>query len=265
MFANNYISTIVENQLPEFIRADHPTFVTLLKKYYEYMEQTNKTLRVGKDLYDYMDVDTTREDLVKYFKTKIIPNFPEETELSTEKLVKAARFFYSKKGSADSFKFLFRTLYGQEADVYFPKEDVLKASDGKWKLPQAIRLAFTDKSSLVVGGNVNVFATSANTVRANGFNIFSKGITANSYIRIDDFRRKVISINAAGDFLKTDIPFANTKDANGDLIISTFDSAKLYKVELSEYTNFNIKLLERRLGIGETSRTSCVIEKAFLS
>lgn len=265
MFANNYISTIVENQLPEFIRADHPTFVTLLKKYYEYMEQTDKTLRVGKDLYDYMDVDTTRADLVQYFKTKIIPNFPEETELSTEKLVKAARFFYSKKGSADSFKFLFRTLYGQEAEVYFPKEDILKASDGKWKLPQAIRLAFTDKSSLVVGGNVNVFATSANTVRANGFNIFSKGITANSYIRIDDYRRKVVSINAAGDFLNTDIAFANTKDANGDLIISTFNSAKLYKVELNEYTNFNIKLLEKRLGIGETSRTTCVIEKAILT
>ena len=76
MFANNYISTIVENQVPEFIRADHPTFVTLLKKYYEYMEQTDKTLKVGKDLYDYMDVDTTRADLVKYFKTKIIPDFP---------------------------------------------------------------------------------------------------------------------------------------------------------------------------------------------
>ena len=138
MFANNYISTLVENQLPEFIRADHPTFVTLLKKYYEYMEQTNKTLRVGKDLYDYMDVDTTRVDLVKYFKTKIIPDFPETTELSTEKLLKAAKFFYSKKGSAESFKFLFRTLYGQEVDVYFPKEDILKVSDGKWKLPQAL-------------------------------------------------------------------------------------------------------------------------------
>ena len=58
------------------------------------MEQTNKTLDVGKNLYDYMDVDTTRADLIKYFKSKIIPNFPEETELSTEKLIKAAKFFY---------------------------------------------------------------------------------------------------------------------------------------------------------------------------
>ena len=259
MFANNYISTIVENQLPEFIRADHPTFVTLLKKYYEYMEQTGKTLRVGKDLYDYMDVDTTRADLIQYFKTKIIPNFPETSELSTEKLVKAARFFYSKKGSAESFKFLFRTLYGQEVEVYFPKEDILKASDGKWKLPQALRLAFTDTSSLVAGGNVNVFAVSANTITANGFNILTKGITVNSYIRIADARRKVVTINTAGDFMRVDIPFANTANAQ------TFDSTKLYKVELSEYTNFNIKLLERKLGIGEDSRTTCVIEKAVLT
>ena len=57
MFANNYISTIVENQLPDFIRADDaavtaantsaPTFTKLLKKYYEYLEQDTKTLNVG--------------------------------------------------------------------------------------------------------------------------------------------------------------------------------------------------------------------------
>ena len=84
MFANNYISTVVENQLPGFILADHPKFVTLIKKYYEYLEQTNKAVNVGKNLYDYMDVDETRADLIKYFKSKIIPNFPEETELSTD-------------------------------------------------------------------------------------------------------------------------------------------------------------------------------------
>lgn len=265
MFANNQLSILVENQLPEFIRADHPTFVNLLQKYYEYMEQVGKNTNVAKNLYDYMDVDTTRTDLIKYFKNKIIPNFPEETELSTEKLIKASRFFYSKKGSSESFKFLFRTLYGQEVETYFPKQDVLRASDGKWKLPQAIRLAFTDTSSIVVGGNVNVFATTANTVRANGFNLISKGITANSYIRVGEDRRKVLTINTAGDFLTVDVAFANVKFANGVTNPQTYNSSRLYRVELSQYTNFNIKLLERKLGIGEISRTSCVIEKAVLS
>ena len=265
MFANNYISTLVENQLPGFVLADHPKFVTLIKKYYEYLEQNTKAVNVGKQLYDYMDIDETRADLVKYFKSKIIPNFPEETEFTTEKLLKAAKYFYSKKGTGESFKFLFRTLYGQDVDLYFPKEDILKASDGKWKLPQALRLAFTDASSLVFGGNVNVFAATANTITANGFNLITKGITANSYIRIGENRRLVTFVNTAGDYMNVEIAFANTKYANNDVIPQTYDSVKLYKVELSEYTNFNIKLLEKCLGVGENSRTTCVIEKAVLT
>jgi hypothetical protein len=265
MFANNYISTLVENQLPGFVLADHPKFVTLIKKYYEYLEQNTKAVNVGKQLYDYMDIDETRADLVKYFKSKIIPNFPEETEFTTEKLLKAAKYFYSKKGTGESFKFLFRTLYGQDVDLHFPKEDILKASDGKWKLPQALRLAFTDASSLVPGGNVNVFAATANTITANGFNLITKGITANSYIRIGENRRLVTFVNTAGDYMNVEIAFANTKYANNDVIPQTYDSVKLYKVELSEYTNFNIKLLEKCLGVGENSRTTCVIEKAVLT
>ena len=177
MFANNYISTIVENQLPEFIRADHPNFVALLKKYYEYTEQDGNTVQVGKNLYDYMDIDTTKDTLIRYLKDKLIPNFPEESDLSTAKIVKAARAFYAKKGTPDSFKFIFRVLYGEEVDIYFPKEDILKASDGKWKQPQALRLSFSS----------------------------------------------------------------------------------------SEYDGFDIKLLEKHLGIGETSRTTCVIESAVRS
>lgn len=253
MFANNYISTIVESQLPDFIRADHPNFVILLKKYYEYMEQPDKTLDTSKNLYDYIDVDTTRTDLIKYFKSKIIPNFPEETSLSKEKLIKAARYFYSKKGTADSFKFLFRVLYKQEIDVYLPKEDILKVSDGKWKLPQAIRLTFSDTLEEVLTGNVNVFSASANTISANGINLLSIGITSNSFIQIGTEKRKVLNVNASS--MIVEIPFAS----NGAAQI--YDSKKLYKVTLSQYNDFNVELLEKRKGIGEISRSSCIIEK----
>lgn len=260
MFANNYISALVENQLPEFIRADHPNFVTLIKKYYEYMELQGKTVNVGKQLYDYMDIDTTRQDLIKYFKSKIIPNFPEETELSTEKLLKAARDFYAKKGTPDSFKFLFRTLYGQEVEVYFPKQDILRASDGKWKLPQALRLSFADVLTLVSSGNVNVFISTANTVYSNGINLVAENLTVNTSIKIGEEKRKIISVNSAGDFLTVEIPFAST--ANNASNTQIYDSARLFRVTPNEYENFDVNLLERKLGIGEDSRTTCVIEKA---
>lgn len=257
MYANNYISSIVSRQLPEFVRADHPRFVLLLEKYYEYMEQEGKTNYVGKRLYDYMDVDTTRADLLHYFKTKIISSFPEQTELSKEKLIKAARDFYDKKGTPEGFKFLFRVLYGQEIDVYFPKEDILRASDGKWKLPQALRISISDTSTLVTGGNVNVAIATANVVQANGINFLTENIAANSYIRIGTEKRKVISVGASS--LSVDIPFSYVSGTQ------IYDSADLYKLTLSEYSDFDFNLLERRKGEGSVSHATCIIESAVRS
>jgi hypothetical protein len=258
MFANNNITAIVEAQLPDFIRADHPEFVTFIKKYYEYLEQEDKAVYTNRNLYDYADLDTTRADLLTYFKQKIIPDFPEKSELSKEKIIKSAREFYAKKGTADSFKFLFRVLYGEDIDVYFPKEDILRASDGKWKLPQALRIALTDKITLIPSANVNVFVSTANTVRANGFNLISSGVVANSYIRIGGQKRKVLTVNSLGDFANTEVPFINANSEPTQI----FNSFSIYKVELNEYDSLDFNLLERRLGVGETSKTTCVIENA---
>jgi hypothetical protein len=260
MYANNYISTLVENQLPDFIRADHPTFVNLVKKYYEYLEQSNKTLDVGKKLYDYMDIDSTRADLLKYFKSQIIPNFPEQSELSTEKLIKASKEFYAKKGTPGSFKFIFQTLYNQEVDIYFPKEDILRASDGKWKLPQALRLAFSDTLTTLSNGNVNVTVAASSTITSNGMNLVAEGITANSFIQIGTEKRKVINVSPLS--MNVEVPFAGNATSTATLV---YDSAKMFKVTLSEYADFDVNLLERRQGFGEISRTSCIIEKAVQS
>ena len=256
MFANNYISTIVGEQLPDFIRGDesYSNFVALLQKYYEYMEQEGKTLYEGKRLYDYADVDTTREDLLKYFKSKYIPNFPESNELSTAKLVKASRDFYAKKGTPEALKFLFRVFYGQEAEVYFPKEDILRASDGKWKLPQALRLAISDTLT-VLTSNVSIanVSNTINVVTSNvaTLNLVAAGLTQNSYIQVNNQKRKVTSVNAYGDFLTTEIPFANTAN-----------NLTLFLVTVNPYENFNFNLLEKRKGVGELSRTTCIIESA---
>ena len=139
----NKVSTLVQYQLPQFIRDDHPVFVEFLTKYYEYLEQPGNPVYELKKFEDNYDVDTTRESMLQYFKSKILPSFPESTELSTERILKSARDFYTKKGTPDSFKFLFRVLYNTELEVYFPKLQIFKASDGKWVQPQAFRLTLS--------------------------------------------------------------------------------------------------------------------------
>ncbi len=140
MSALNKVSNLIPSQLPQFIVEDHPTFVQFLQKYYEFLETPGQVIYELKRFEENFDVNTARLDLLKYFKSKILPSFPDSTELSTEKIIKASRDFYAKKGTPESFKFLFRILYGQEIEVFFPKLQILRASDGKWVLPQAFRL-----------------------------------------------------------------------------------------------------------------------------
>jgi hypothetical protein len=144
----NKISDLIENQMPDFIRSDHPGFTNFLKAYYEWMEDSNqgKVLYSTENMLDYADVDTTTEEFLTYFKSKFLPYFPEEILADKATLIKRSREFYQKKGSQESIKFLFRVLYGQDIELSYPKEQILKASDGKWYVPQAFKLTISNTS-----------------------------------------------------------------------------------------------------------------------
>lgn len=140
------ISALVNRQLPDFVRADHPMFKRFLELYYEWLEDESK----GNTVYHimnsgkYRDIDETLDPFIRLFKEELLPYFPENTELDLVKVLKGAREFYVKKGSEESVKWLFRVLYGQDIQVYYPKKQILIASDGKWKLPQAFQLTLSD-------------------------------------------------------------------------------------------------------------------------
>lgn len=144
----NKISDLIENQMPDFIRADHPGFTNFLKAYYEWMEDSaqGKVLYSTENMLDYADVDTTTEEFLSHFKSKFLPYFPEEILADKATLIKRSREFYQKKGSQESIKFLFRVLYGQDIELSYPKEQILKASDGKWYVPQAFKLTVSNTS-----------------------------------------------------------------------------------------------------------------------
>lgn len=147
MSIDQKISLLVQDQLPDFIQADYPAFVNFIKAYYEWMEQTSGVTYSSRKLLDYADVDSTTEDFLHYFKTKFLPYFPEDILCDKAKLIKTIREFYQKKGSEESLKFLFRVLYNQDITVSYPKENILKASDGKWFVPQVFKLTSSNTSA----------------------------------------------------------------------------------------------------------------------
>jgi len=143
--AEKTVSALINRQLPDFIRADHPKFKQFLEVYYRWLEDESK----GNTVYhimrsgEYRDIDTTLDPFIRLFKQELLPYFPERSELDLIKILKGARSFYVKKGSEESVKWLFRVLFGQDVEVYYPKQQILIASDGKWKQPKAFQLTLS--------------------------------------------------------------------------------------------------------------------------
>jgi len=139
-------SILVERQLPEFVRSEHPVFVTFLKKYYEWLETNNQISYEINALANSIDLDKADNDYLNLIKRDLMPYFPENILADKRLFLKLITNFYKSNGTPDSVKFLFRALYNENIDIYYPKDDILKASDGKWVLPLALRIDTSDNN-----------------------------------------------------------------------------------------------------------------------
>lgn len=138
----------VAQQLPEFVRSDHPTFTAFVEAYYEWLETQDQALNISFRLRDIADVDDTLEEFIAQFKRKFLLNFPKQLAIDTEtgqllderRLLKNIKAYYKAKGSEKSYKFLFRILFDTNVEFFFPKVDILRASDGKFIIERFMRV-----------------------------------------------------------------------------------------------------------------------------
>lgn len=137
-------SSLVKNQLPNFVRDDYPTFITFLEKYYEWLETNNQVSYEIDALRNSIDLDTADDFYIDKLKSDLAPYFPKEIVADKQLFLKLVTQFYRANGTQDAVKFLFRALFNENIEIYYPKDDILKASDGKWVLPLSLRIDTTD-------------------------------------------------------------------------------------------------------------------------
>jgi hypothetical protein len=169
---NVKLSSIVASQLPDFIRSDYPKFVTFLEKYYEWMEQIDRISYETDALKNSYDIDESDSYYLDLLKKDLLPYFPTDLQADKRLFLKLATNLYKAKGTENSIKFLFRALYNDNIEIYLPKEDILKASDGKWTLPLALRIDTDDNNifniakTLITGQNSKATAVVEKVVRS---------------------------------------------------------------------------------------------------
>lgn len=145
----------LQNQLPDWIRHDtaYTQLVTFLNLYYEWLQTTGQPAQAIADTEANLNIDDTIDAFVKYFAAEYIGDFPllydpDETDPTTKahkrqqikRLIKHADELYISKGIDDSFRMLFRVLYGTEIELFYPKTVILKPSDGHWIEPVTLKI-----------------------------------------------------------------------------------------------------------------------------
>jgi len=166
MSTDKKISNLIENQLPFHVRDDGPVFAAFLKSYYEWMEQANNAIEVSKNLLNYQDIDNTYDKYLEYFHREILGSIPRATLTDRKKLAKHIKDVYRARGSESSYRLLFRILYNEEIEFYYPGEDILRASDGRWVLESSVRVSAPRAGAVSLFENKNIVGqTSGATAR----------------------------------------------------------------------------------------------------
>jgi hypothetical protein len=131
-------SFLIEEQFPEHIRDDFPTFVTFLKKYYEFMDQDAKQ---SDEIVNYSnDIDYAQEAFLDKWRGALANDFPKSIKVDRRFFYKRAKDFYEAKGNKESIETFFRLLYGENVEVQYPSRYILKPSDAFYSVEQAVKL-----------------------------------------------------------------------------------------------------------------------------
>ena len=196
-------SVQIAQQLPEFVRDDsnYANFVLFLEAYYEWLEtqytaNTNSTIVSttsqgitygSKNILNYVDVDETLDEFVQYFINDFLPYVPAEISADKRKLLKISKQFYQSKGTENSYRFLFRALYGADVELFNTNDAILRASDGKWIVPKYLRIESSDLNWLLTDG-LKIFGET------------SKSYATIDYVKIVDDRTELYISNIQRQF-----------------------------------------------------------------
>ena len=143
------LSLFVKEQFPAFYNEEGEIFQIFLKAYYEYLEQTDKTLDYSRNLLEYKDIDKTTAEFLEHFKATFLSQLPGLVKADDRLTIKNIMDFYRAKGTPRAVQLLFRLLFDEAITVGYPSEDVIKPSTSDFKLPRYVEVYASDIDNLI--------------------------------------------------------------------------------------------------------------------
>ena len=130
-----YITSNQRFELGEIVKGNTSGSEATLDAY-----KTNPVQNIQQML-DYANIDNTIFEYFDQFREAFLSVIPKTlaTGVAKRKLVKNIKDLYSAKGTRDGHKLFFRILLGENAEIFYPNENILNVSGGEWKGKLKIR------------------------------------------------------------------------------------------------------------------------------
>ena len=123
-------------------------------------------LQAANNLLSYADVDKTSGDFLEYFRRDFMPFIDRDVLANKRLLQKHVQELYLSKGTNESYQFLFRILYGLEAEITDPSLNVIRPSTSEFSEPTVMRIMATKDATPYKRGLIQKFLGSTVVAKA---------------------------------------------------------------------------------------------------
>ena len=159
-------------------------------------------------LLDYSDIDQTLETFLQYFQKDFIPSLDLKETQNARLTLKNIGSLYKQKGTAESVKFLMRLLYGEDAEIKYPIDETVFASDSGFNEERRLSITMDLGATPKQNDKIVQYNDTDTTI------IDAEAIVENAYITDLENREYSLSISLThrGEFVKNKIAYLIDRD-----------------------------------------------------
>ena len=139
---------------------------------------------------DYANIDNTIFEYFDQFREAFLSVIPKTlaTGISKRDLVKNIKDLYSAKGTREGHKLFMRILLGENAEIFYPIENVLNVSGGNWAEKLKIRCESTGASAEEAVGQVITGRSSGATASVDSASVFQQDTASVAEFDIENIK-----------------------------------------------------------------------------
>lgn len=142
------VAQLVESQFPAIYREEGEELVAFVKAYYEFLQSSNEySYKLGRQMFDIGDIDSSLNEFISHFKQTYLADFPFAATADKRFMIKHINDFYRTKGTEQSLELLMKLLFNEEVSVYYPGQDILRASDSEWYKPYYLEVSVSRRNA----------------------------------------------------------------------------------------------------------------------